>query len=109
MKLHKLEFEIKLQKLTNELQELKRVSSGGRSSDSEIHQLLLERTVIRARGQDISDMLAFPTFGIMDQKNNRVRQYQTLEFKMIKQLKIAAAQYGPTASCFYTSFVGYCD
>ena len=32
----KLEFEIKLQKLTNELQELKKVSSIGKSSDSEI-------------------------------------------------------------------------
>jgi hypothetical protein len=36
MQVDKLEFEIKLQKLTNELQELKKVSSIGKSSDSEI-------------------------------------------------------------------------
>ena len=37
MQLHKLEFEIKLQKLTNELQELKRESSAVRSSEPEMH------------------------------------------------------------------------
>ena len=63
MQLHKLEFEIKLQKLTNELQELKKiVSSTGRSSDPEMHQSPLERSVSQAHreGQDISDLLAFP-------------------------------------------------
>ena len=44
MQLHKLEFEIKLQKLTNELQELKRVSSAGRSSGPEMHQSPLEKS-----------------------------------------------------------------
>ena len=49
------------------------------------------------KGQDTSDMLAFPVVEIIDQKNNRVRQYQTLKFKVIKELKTAVAQYGPTA------------
>jgi hypothetical protein len=34
---------------------------------------------------------------IIDQQGNRVRKYQTLEFKVIKELKTAVAQYGPTA------------
>lgn len=42
-------------------------------------------------------MPAFPIVEIIDQQNNSVRQYQTLEFKVIKELKIAVAQYGPTA------------
>ena len=42
-------------------------------------------------------MLAFPVVEIIDQQNNRVRQYQTLDFKVIKELKTAVAQYGPTA------------
>ena len=45
MQLSKLEFEIKLQKLTNELQELKMVSSTGKNSYSEIYQSPLERAV----------------------------------------------------------------
>jgi hypothetical protein len=45
MKLNELEFKLKLEKLTNELQELKMVSSTGNCSDSEIHQLVLERAV----------------------------------------------------------------
>ena len=48
MQLSKLEFEIKLQKLTNELQELKKkkkVSSTGKNSYSEIYQSPLERAV----------------------------------------------------------------
>ena len=59
----------------------------------------LERAVSQAcgRGQDTSDVLAFPVVEIMDQQNNRVRQYQTLDFKVIKELKTAVAQYGPTA------------
>ena len=36
--LNKLEFEIRLQKLTNELQELKRMSDTGRSNSSEMYQ-----------------------------------------------------------------------
>ena len=50
MQLHKLEFEIKLQKLTNELQELKRASSAGRSRDPGMHQSPLERAVSQTRG-----------------------------------------------------------
>jgi hypothetical protein len=59
------------------------------------------------KGQDISDVLAFPVVEIIDQQKNRVRQYQTLEFKVIKELKTSVAQYGPTA--FYTSIIGNCD
>ena len=99
MQLSKLEFEIKLQKLTNELWELKKVSNTGKNSYSEMYQSLLERAVSQAhgKGQDMSDVLAFPVVEIIDQQNNRVRQYQTLEFKVIKELKTAVAQYGPTA------------
>jgi hypothetical protein len=95
----KLEFEIKLQKLTNELQELKKVSDTGKSNSSEMYQALLERAVCQThgRGQDTSDMLAFPVVEIIDQQNNRIRQYQTLDFKVIKELKTAVAQYDPTA------------
>ena len=42
-------------------------------------------------------MLVFPVVEIIDQQNNRIRQYQTLDFKVIKELKTAVAQYGPTA------------
>jgi hypothetical protein len=46
-------------------------------------------------GKDKSDVLAFPVVEIIDQQNNRVKQYQTLEFKVIKELKTAVAHYGP--------------
>ena len=49
-RLSKLEFEIRLQKLTNELQELKKMSEAERSNSSEVHQVLLERAVRQARG-----------------------------------------------------------
>jgi hypothetical protein len=99
MQLSKLEFEIKSQKLTNELRELKRMSDTGKNNSSEMYQAPLERAVSQAcgRGQDTSDVLAFPVVEIMDQQNNRIRQYQTLDFKVIKELKAAVAQYGPTA------------
>jgi hypothetical protein len=42
-------------------------------------------------------MLAFPITEIIDQQKNRVTQYQTLKFKVIKELKTAMAQYSPTA------------
>ena len=42
-------------------------------------------------------MLVFPVVEIIDQQNNRIRQYQTLDFKVIKELKTAVVQYGPTA------------
>ena len=64
-----------------------------------MYQSPLERAVCQARGegQDTSEVLAFPGVEIIDQQNNRVRQYKTLEFKVIKELKTAVAQYGPTA------------
>ena len=95
----KLEFEIKLQKLTNELRELKRVSDTGKSNSSEMYQAPLERAMSQAceRRQDTSDVLAFSVVEIMDQQNNRIRQYQTLDFKVIKELETAVAQYSPTA------------
>ena len=43
MQLSKLEFEIKMQKLTNELLELKRMSDTGKNNSSEMYQALLER------------------------------------------------------------------
>uniref|UniRef100_UPI00402B82DD LOW QUALITY PROTEIN: endogenous retrovirus group K member 10 Gag polyprotein-like n=1 Tax=Arvicanthis niloticus TaxID=61156 RepID=UPI00402B82DD len=97
MKVHKLEMEIKLQKLTNELQELKCLSGAKRSDDSEMRQSPLERAVNQAHrdGQDTSDVLAFPVADLIDQQNRRTRQYQPLEFKVIKQLKSAVSQYGP--------------
>ena len=101
MQLSKLQFEIKLQKLTNELQELKQVTNTGKKSCSEMYQSPLERAMSQAsgKGQDTSDMLALPVVEIIDQQNNRVRQYQTLEFKVIKELKTAVAQYDPTTPC----------
>ena len=98
MQLQKLEFKIKLQKLINELQELKRVSNNRENDDPETCQSPLERAISQARGegQDTSELLAFPVLEIEDQEN-RIRQYQTLEFKVIKELKAAVAQYGPTA------------
>ena len=60
MQLSKLEFEIKLQKLTNELQELKKKrSKTGKNSYSEIYQSPLERAVSQAqgKGQNTSDVL----------------------------------------------------
>jgi hypothetical protein len=60
--LSKLEFEVRLQKLTNELWELKRMSDTGRSNSSEMYQVPLGRDMSQAhgRGQDTSDVLAFP-------------------------------------------------
>jgi hypothetical protein len=98
-RLSKLEFETRLQKLTNELQELKRMSEVGKSNSSEVHQVPLERAVSQARGrrQDTSNTLAFPVVEVVDQQDTRVRHYQTLDFKLIKELKMAVVQYGPSA------------
>ena len=52
MQLSKLEFEIKLQKLTNELQELKKVSNTGKNSYSEMYQSPVERAVSQAHGKE---------------------------------------------------------
>ena len=99
MQLSKLEFEIKLQKLTNEPWELKRLSDTGKNNSSEMYQSPLERVARQARGegQDTPEVLAFPIVEIIDQQNIRIRKYQTLDFKVIKELKTAVAQYGPTA------------
>ena len=73
--------------MTNELQELEKVSSAGKSSNSEICQSALKRAVSQARGkgQDTSDVLAFLVVEIIDQQDNRVRPYQTSQFKVIKK------------------------
>jgi hypothetical protein len=99
MQLSKLEFEVRLQKLINELWELKRMSDTGRSNSSEMYQALLGRAVSQAcgRGQDTCDVLAFLVIEVIDQKDTRVRHYQTLDFKPIKELKTAVVQYGPSA------------
>ena len=51
MQLQKLEFEIKLQKLTNELQELKRVSNTRENNNSETRQSPLERVISQEKGR----------------------------------------------------------
>ena len=64
-----------------------------------MYQSPLERAVSQVPGkeQDTSDLLAFPIVEIIDQQDNRVRQYQTLDLKVIKEVKSAVAHYGPTA------------
>ena len=62
-----------------------------------MYQSPLAVSQARGKGLDTSEILAFPITEIIDQQNNRVRQYQTLEFKVIKELKTAMAQFGPTA------------
>jgi hypothetical protein len=47
--------------------------------------------------QNTSDVLAFPVVEVIDQQDTRVRHYQTLDFKLIKELKTAVVQYGPSA------------
>jgi hypothetical protein len=75
------------------------MSEGGKSNSSEVHQVPLERAVSqgRGRGQNMSDMLAFPVVEVVDQQDTRARHYQTLDFKLIKELKTAVVQYGPSA------------
>jgi hypothetical protein len=101
MRLSKLEFEIKLQRLTNELRELKKMSEAEKSNcnSSEVHQVPLERAVsqARGRGQNMSNTLAFPVVEVVDQQDTGARHYQTLDFKLIKELKMAVVQYGPSA------------
>ena len=71
----------------------------GKNSYSEMYLSPLEKAMSQARGkgQDTSDVLAFPIVEIIDQQDNRVRQYQTLDLKVIKEVKSAVAHYGPTA------------
>jgi hypothetical protein len=56
-----------------------------KSNSSEVYQVPLERAVSQAqgRGQNTSDMLAFPVVEVVDQQDTRVRHYQTLDFKLI--------------------------
>jgi hypothetical protein len=106
--LSKLEFEIKLQRLTNELRELKKMSEVGKSNSSELHQVPLERAVSQAhgRGQNMSNMLAFPVVEVVDQQDTRTRHYQTLDFKLIKELKNSCCVIWPF-SPIYSSVTGY--
>ena len=57
----KLEIEVKLQKLTNELQELKSASGTEKSNNSRLCQSLLERAVNQAlrEGQGTAEVVAF--------------------------------------------------
>ena len=73
------------------------MSDTRKNNSSETYQAPLERAVSQAcgKGQDMSDVLAFPVVEIIDQQNNRIRQYQTLDFKLIKELKTAVVQYLP--------------
>jgi hypothetical protein len=76
------------------------MSDTGRSNSSEMYQAPLGRAVSQAhgRGQNTSDVLAFPVVEVIDQQDTRVRHYQTLDFKLIKELKTAVVQYGPSAA-----------
>jgi hypothetical protein len=49
------------------------------------------------KDQNTSNMLAFPVVEVVDQQDTRARHYQTLDFKLIKELKTAVVQYGPSA------------
>ena len=64
-----------------------------------MHQVPMQRAVSQAceRGHDTSDVLAFPVVKVIDQEDTRVRHYQTLDFKLVKELKAAVVQYGPSA------------
>lgn len=75
------------------------MSDTRRSNSSEMYQVPLGRAVTQAhgRGQNTSDVLAFPVIKSIDQEDTRVRHYQTLDFKLIKELKTAVVQYGPSA------------
>ena len=75
------------------------MSDTGRSNSSEMYQVPLGRAVSQAhgRGQNTSDVLAFPVIKSIDQQDTRVRHYQTLDFKLIKELKTAVVQYSPSA------------
>ena len=85
------------------------MSDTGRSNSSEMYQAPLKRAVsqARGRGQDTCDVLAFPVIEVIDQQDTRVRHYQTLDFKLIKELKTAVVQYGRPFSPFHSSITGY--
>ena len=75
------------------------MSDGEKNNSSEMHQAPLGRSVSQThgRGQDTSDVLAFPVVEVINQEDTRVRHYQTLDFKLIKELKTAVVQYGSSA------------
>lgn len=99
LQLSKLEFKIKLQKLTNELNELKAISNKKKDSFLKTGHLSSERTNCQPceNGQDTSRVLVFPVIEQFNQQNERHRQYQTLKFMVIKDLGKVVAQYGPNA------------
>ena len=75
------------------------MSEAEKSNSSVVHQVPLEKVVSQARGkgQNMSNTLAFPVVEVVDQQDTRGRHYQTLDFKLIKELKAAVVQYGPSA------------
>jgi hypothetical protein len=75
------------------------MSEAGKSKSSEVHQVLPKRAASQARrrGKNMSDMLAFPVVEVVDHQDTRVRHYQTLDFKLIKELKMAVVQYDLSA------------
>ena len=75
------------------------MSDTGRSNSSEMYQVPLGRDMSQAhgRGQDTSDVIAFPVIEVIAQQDTRFRHYQTSDFKLIKELKRAVVQYSPSA------------
>jgi hypothetical protein len=75
------------------------MSEAEKSNSSVVHQVPLERAVSQAhgKGQNMSNTLAFPVVEVVDQQDTRARHYQTVDFKLIKELKAAVVQYGPSA------------
>ena len=80
------------------------MSEAEKSNSSVVHQVPLKRAVSQAhgKGQNRSDMLAFPVVEVVDQQDTRARHYQTVDFKLIKELKAALVQYGPSAPLIQT-------
>ena len=68
MQVYKLVLEVKLQKLTNVLQELKGASSTGKGNNSKICQSPLERAMSQARreGQNTYEVLDFLVIETVD-------------------------------------------
>ena len=64
-----------------------------------MYQVPLGRAVTQAhgRGQNTSDVLAFPVIKSIDQQDTRFRHYQSSYFKLIKELKRTVVQYSPSA------------
>lgn len=92
--LNRLELEAKMQNLPNDYQDRRRVSDTGRNY-SEFYRSPPERAVTLARGeaQNYSETRALPMVETTDQQDSRNKQY----LKVIKDLRTAVAQCGPTA------------